>query len=203
VILLITKSLPTVQRFDSGVVGRLFTPRHVNSVAATAAAGIPWAADNDAFSGFDEGRFLAMLERIKGHDGCLFVTAPDVVGDPDETWRLFSTWCGVIGDTFGLPLGFVTQDGATTHDVPWSALDALFIGGTDAWKLSEGSEWLAREAKDRGKWVHMGRVNSVRRIRRAQDWGCDSVDGTNWVRWTDRWMPRGIAALTYEQPELA
>lgn len=37
---------------------------------------------------------------------------------------------------------------------------------------------MALEAKRRGKHVHMGRVNSLRRLRFARDIGCDSVDGT-------------------------
>src|SRR3990167_9684407 len=52
----------------------------------------PWAADNDAFSKWDEGRYRDMLVRIKGRDGCLFVTAPDVVGDASETLRRFDEW---------------------------------------------------------------------------------------------------------------
>ena len=43
----------------------------------------------------------------------------------------------------------------------------------------------------RGKWVHMGRVNSTRRIRYAASIGCDSVDGTKWVRWRDRYLTDG------------
>ncbi len=34
------------------------------------------------------------------------------------------------------------------------------------------------EAKDRGKQVHVGRVNSARRLRWARDHGADSADGT-------------------------
>ena len=34
------------------------------------------------------------------------------------------------------------------------------------------------EAKARLKWVHMGRVNSLRRLRYASAIGCDSADGT-------------------------
>ena len=35
-----------------------------------------------------------------------------------------------------------------------------------------------REARLLGKWVHVGRVNSWRRIHHAAIWGADSVDGT-------------------------
>ena len=37
---------------------------------------------------------------------------------------------------------------------------------------------LVAEAKERGKWAHMGRVNSMRRYDYARGIGCDSADGT-------------------------
>ncbi len=55
--------------------------------------------------------------------------------------------------------------------------DALFLGGDTEWKLSDHARAIAGEAKRRGLWVHMGRVNSLRRIEIAVDFGCDSVDG--------------------------
>ena len=39
-----------------------------------------------------------------------------------------------------------------------------------------------REARRRGKWVHMGRVNGLRRLRIALDFGVDTVDGTSLTR---------------------
>lgn len=50
------------------------------------------------------------------------------------------------------------------------------------WKLGPVAASIAREAKARGKWVHMGRVNSERRMRYAASIGCDSVDGT-FLKW--------------------
>lgn len=49
------------------------------------------------------------------------------------------------------------------------------------WKLGAGARHLTTEAKRRGKWRHMGRVNSGERLRRADAMGCDSADG-NYVR---------------------
>lgn len=40
------------------------------------------------------------------------------------------------------------------------------------------AETIARHAKGQGLWVHMGRVNSARRLRIAESWGVDSCDGT-------------------------
>ncbi len=42
----------------------------------------------------------------------------------------------------------------------------------------------------------MGRVNSARRIRYAASIGCDSVDGTKWVRWRDAYLDSGLDLTT-------
>jgi hypothetical protein len=54
---------------------------------------------------------------------------------------------------------------------------------------------LVRAWKRAGKWVHLGRVNSERRIRYAASIGCDSVDGTQWVRFRDTCLARGLDAV--------
>lgn len=59
-----------------------------------------------------------------------------------------------------------------------SEFDCLFIGGTTEWKLSPNNRQLCRTALENGKWLHMGRVNSMRRMTLAKFWGCHSVDGT-------------------------
>ena len=51
-----------------------------------------------------------------------------------------------------------------------------------------------RAAKRAGKWIHVGRVNSERRIRWAASLGADSIDGTGWAVWRDTNLPRGLAA---------
>ncbi len=79
VLLLITKAVPTLLRVRSANLGRLVTPRHYSNVAGMVAAGMPWAGDNDAYSGFDEAAFRTMLDALAGQPGCRFVTAPDVV----------------------------------------------------------------------------------------------------------------------------
>jgi hypothetical protein len=54
----------------------------------------------------------------------------------------------------------------------------LFLGGDTVWKLGEHARALTTEARQRGKWVHMGRVNSYKRLKYAHDIGCQSADGT-------------------------
>ncbi len=44
-------------------------------------------------------------------------------------------------------------------DRTWHRLDALFVGGSTYFKLGPTAAGLVREAKRRGLWTHMGRVN--------------------------------------------
>lgn len=193
-LLLLTKSLPEVQRIG-GNLGRLFQPRHTNSVEATVEAGIPWAADNDAFQGFKPGPYLKMLGTLAGKQGGLFVTAPDVVADWASTRILWDIYWPVIHDA-DLPAGVVLQDGC--QGIPPEA-DAVFIGGTTEWKLSDQAHRLVDQAKNRGLWVHMGRVNSSRRLELAASWGVDSVDGSGWARFFDTHIQRGLTWAASQQ----
>lgn len=126
-----------------------------------------------------------MLERIAGLEGCKFVSAPDVVGDHINTARLFEEWRPELLE-IGQPIALVAQDGLTNP--PWDQFDALFIGGTTDFKLGADAHRLAVEAKERGKWVHMGRVNTRRRAITAKSWGVDSIDGTRMSMFTDDYL---------------
>lgn len=142
--------------------------------------GVIWCADNGCFGkGYpgDE-KWLAWLAK-NAHDAerCLFATAPDVVGDAVATLARSAPFLPKIRE-MGYPAALVAQDGLEDLEVPWDTFDALFIGGSTEWKLSEAVADLVGEAKRRGKYVHMGRVNSGKRFRYAESIGCDSVDGT-------------------------
>lgn len=168
----------------------LYQPRFLGKVEEASRKGWLWAADNDCFQGFEEEqqkRYRKMLKRIEGIPGCLFVTCPDVVGDAAATFRLYLEWGATVLRT-GQPLGYVAQDGATAADLPWNGISALFIGGSDEFKLGEEAALLVKEAKDRGKWVHMGRVNTPKRIAYAKEIGCDSVDGTSMSRYRETYL---------------
>jgi len=160
--------------------------------------GWTWAADNGAFSGFDEPRFLRMLDRLAGVPGCLFVSCPDVVADASATLRLFETWAPRLRAD-GWPVALVAQDGLERVGVPWGELDAIFVGGSTTWKLGAAAARLAVEAKERGKHVHMGRVNGGRRIRYAAAIGVDSIDGTQWSRFSRTYLSKGLAQLARPQ----
>jgi len=193
-LLLATQAMPQMRDHAHPNLGRLVTPRHFCSLPEH--EGWPWAADNDCFQGLHPGAYFAMLDALVGARGhCLFVTVPDVVADAQATAKLFEVWWRALARR-GLPAALVAQDGLEHLDrwlsIVWPRIDALFIGGSTEWKLGPGAEALVREAKDRGKWVHMGRVNSARRIRYAASIGCDSIDGTKWVRRRDTYLDSGL-----------
>ena len=55
----------------------------------------------------------------------------------------------------------------------------LFVGGTDKHKLTESWPFILA-AKECGKWVHVGRINSAKRMQMFAQ--ADSADGTMLVR---------------------
>jgi hypothetical protein len=147
---------------------------------ATPLPGQVWAADTGLFGSYGKhytrAKYLEWLAKWP-RDTCLFATAPDVVGDAVATLALSAPMFAPIR-ALGYRVAFVAQDGWEHIDVPWGDFDALFIGGTTAWKLGPVASQAAREARRLGKWVHMGRVNSLRRMQYAESIGCDSADGT-------------------------
>jgi hypothetical protein len=177
--------------------GRLLQPRHLSSVELTAAAGIPWAADNDCFQGLNDVAYVKMLDRLEGLAGCLFVTVPDVVGDAAATLEAFGRWAPEL-ERRGLPLGLVAQDGMTLADLDELAprLAALFIGGSTEWKEGPEAAELAIAAKRAGLWVHWGRVNTRRRFDLIVATGAaDSFDGSKWARFRKTYLPGGLRWL--------
>lgn len=158
--------------------------------------GYAWAADNDSFSAWDEPRFVAMLDKATDVPGCLFIVAPDVVGDAAATLERFRDWRVRLMLT-GQPIAFVAQDGFNPETVPWDQFDVLFIGGTDAFKMGRGAGLAARSAHSFGKRVHLGRVNSRSRIRWACALGCSTVDGSGFSAFRKTHLPwaLGLSSL--------
>lgn len=188
--LLVSGATRTVERHrEHPFLGRLLRPGNGNGPDD-----LPWAIDNGAYAGFDEAAWWKLVSGLQGSPGCLWVVAPDVVADAPATMALYEIWEPRIR-SLGFPVAFVAQDGQTADSVPWDRLDCLFIGGTTEFKMGPVARDLAWQAKAKGKLVHMGRVNSKRRMRYAYDIGCDSVDGTSFSRFPDRWIHWGLDAL--------
>jgi hypothetical protein len=159
--------------------GYMLTP--MNDRLGRVMEGTLWAADTGCFlqpeKYTDEG-YLSWLEsRNEYRSRCLFATAPDVVGDAVGTLEKSLPLLPKLRAA-GYKAALVGQDGLEDLDIPWDSFDCLFIGGSTSWKLSEDAYQLAHAADMRGKWVHLGRVNSWRRLKAAAVSGYDSADGT-------------------------
>lgn len=181
---------------DKQQLGVLFSPGCGNSITRAVESGLPWACDNGAFSGFDKPAYKAMVERCLPYvrRGLRWIACPDVVGDHDATLDLFDRW-GMYLRRRGLPIAFVCQDGCTVGHVPWGDIEAIFIGGTTEWKLSAEAASLIRIARMKAMWVHVGRVNTRRRIRWCFDQDVTSVDGTSMSRFAERYLPKFTAYI--------
>lgn len=141
-----------------------------------------WMMDNNAFTKkFKLDVWLGALLKYSAYaDTCLGIPVPDVVGNCEETIRLFYRYHRAV-TAVGLPVAFVTQDGLTPQMTPWPLFSTLFVGGTDRHKLGTEAGALIAEAQKRGKLVHIGRVNSAERLR-EKFWMADSADGTRLIK---------------------
>lgn len=141
-----------------------------------------YAVDNGAFSSFRQERFMRVLKRDWDRRmKCLFVVCPDLVGDWQQTREMFNEKKILIPE--GYHRAFVAQDRQPESEIPWDEISCLFIGGKDPWKDSPHAQELVRVAKDRGKWVHIGRVNAIDRFRLFDELGADSCDGSGVARY--------------------
>ena len=153
-----------------------------------------WAADNGAFNAKtyvgDEKWFDWLARKAPDAGTCLFATAPDIMGDAQATLDRSAPWLPRIRD-LGYAAALVAQDGLEELDVPWDDFDVLFVGGTTDWKLGPAAAELCREAKARGKGVHVGRVNSYKRLSHAAiAMHADTADGTFLAFGPDKNLPR-------------
>jgi hypothetical protein len=169
----------------AGRIGAVMTPAQGNRLPAGSVFmidnGCGPGKDGNAGGGYRGDRaYLEMLSHLSAQSRrrCLFATAPDVLCDAPATLARLERWYPPMRAWFGLPVAFVAQDGLERLDVPWRSFDALFLGGSTAWKLGAAARRLTAQAKAHGKHVHMGRVNSLRRLQYADAIGCDSADGT-------------------------
>lgn len=197
-----------VTHTDQHLVGDFISPRAWQLLGNTPI----WAADNDAYSGFRPDRYLRMLDAIlagmirrHGKHPPAFITVPDVVCDFEKTMDLYYDWHKEVGGR-GLARCLVLQNGIEKYierfgwnALPWEDVEAVFIGGDTPFKFCEEVRWIVRAAKTEGKWVHMGRVNSVKRMRYAMQIGCDSCDGSGMARFPNAVLFPMLKALKMDE----
>jgi hypothetical protein len=113
--------------------------------------------------------------------GADWLVLPDIVAGGLRSLDFSLSWidrlCGVA------PLLLAVQDGmAETDIVPLVGPElGIFVGGSTDWKVATIPLWGRVAARARC-WLHVGRVNTVRRIRLCAAAGVDSFDGTSVTR---------------------
>ena len=149
--------------------------------------GFRYALDNGAWSAHQRGvpwdadAFLQLVAALGLHAD--FVIIPDIVGQGPASLVRSLTWLPwLIGKTRLLLLP--VQDGMTADMVrPYlGATVGLFVGGTTDWKLETLGLWGTLAARV-GCYLHVGRVNTQRRIARCHAAGAQSFDGTSVSRY--------------------
>lgn len=160
-----------------GLVGHLYSPGAERGPYAF----LPYALDNGAFPAFTKGvtwdqpawRRLLTWSAMSGQRP-LWVLVPDVVADRART---IENWHRFAPDVMAYRYrpAFALQDGMTFDDVPDGDC-VLFLGGGTEWKEASIGPWCRRFP---GR-VHVGRVNTWRRLMACYEAGAISVDGTGW-----------------------
>jgi hypothetical protein len=154
-------------------------------------SGIPplaWALDNGAWGcrqrgvPFDSAAFLFALARWGL--AADFIVLPDVVCGGLASLEMSLRWLPLVR-MYGRPMLIPVQDGMRPSDLR-AYVDAdtgIFVGGSTDWKERSLRMWgqLRRET---GCYLHVGRVNSARRIQLAIDAGAESCDGTSLSRYS-------------------
>lgn len=138
---------------------------------------------------FDGDRWLRWIENLPR--SLAFVALPDVldwitdpdtgkrfpVGNLDATLERSARYFDTVAE-LGFRPAFVMQDGLTDLDAFPYPIGAVFVGGSDAYKLGPAARSVLCQARERGLWTHAGRVNSFKRLAYFDALGCDSADGT-------------------------
>ena len=159
-------------------------------LTAYALAGVPYGLDNGCFKRFNKKTWERLLDEAE-ENMPKFVCLPDIVGDAARTLDLFDAF---EIKTNGLPRALVLQDGIENHRIPWDKMAAVFVGGSDAFKISDEAMNACRTAKMLGKWVHVGRVNTAARVNYWKGMA-DSIDGSGISRY-DHMLENVLAALS-------
>lgn len=155
----------------------------VSAAACLRNEGFPYALDNGAWSAFTQGRpfdfpaFEKALRKMGG--GADWTVLPDIVAGGPASLELSLKWMRRVLDESPRAL-LAVQDGIGPDDVRGflGSRVGLFVGGSTDWKLKTLAEWC-RLGASIGCWVHVGRVNTVRRIHRCGIAGATSFDGTS------------------------
>lgn len=151
-----------------------------------------WALDNGAWSAYQQGKefdeyaFAKAVDKVA--EGAQWVVLPDIVQGGMKSLDLTLRWMDRLK---GLPTRtlIAVQDGMTPDDVRGylGPMCGLFIGGSTAFK--ENMDAWGMLARRCNAYLHIGRVNTQRRIRACAQVGANSFDGTSIITFPDTIRP--------------
>jgi len=155
--------------------------------------GMRYALDNGAWTAFQQGQpfdedaFVVAVDRLG--ERADWVVLPDIVEGGLASLEYSLTWLERLR---GMPsrLLIAVQNGMQVQDVAsfLSPAVGIFVGGSTQWKEETAQAWGSL-ARRRHCYLHVGRVNSARRIRICAAAGADSFDGTSVSRYA-KTLPR-------------
>lgn len=175
----------------------------VSATGVLRSEGLGYAVDNGAWTAFQQGRRLDESLFWKAVDkmgeGADWIVLPDIVAGGLRSLDYSLAWLNQLRD-LPTPLLIAVQDGMEPDDVRdlLGPTIGIFIGGSTSWKEATAVQWGAL-ARRRNCYLHMGRVNSARRIAICAAAGASSFDGTSVTRFAKTLPPLDKAT---RQPDL-
>jgi hypothetical protein len=174
--------------------------------------GFPYALDNGAWTAFQE--FLKGLRaenildipafekavKLLGADAD-WIVVPDIVMGGEKSLALSITWIRKLRRRRALrgkTLMLVVQNGMETGPMFRTIKRMIgprlgvFVGGDTDWKLATMGLW-GELARARAALCHVGRVNTLNRIRACELAGVDSFDGSSASRFAVTVAPMDAA----------
>lgn len=149
--------------------------------------GFSYAIDNGAWTNYQQGRPFdpRPFERLLDSHGAGadWAVLPDIVAGGLYSLRMSLDWLKRVQE-FARYVLLPVQNGMTSADVEphVGGRVGIFVGGDDVWKEKTMPIW-GELAERRGCLLHVGRVNTARRIKACQLAGAHSFDGTSGTRW--------------------
>jgi hypothetical protein len=151
--------------------------------------GFKYALDNGAWWAFNKGvpfdatAFLAAFDKLGG--GADFVVLPDIVAGGVRSLEFSLEWKRRLWQK--CPFYLAVQDGMSTTTVAphigWgTGIYGIFVGGTTEWKERTMQDW-GKLTQEKNCRLHVGRVNSARRIHLCEAAGANSFDGSSVSRY--------------------
>ena len=150
--------------------------------------GFPYALDNGAWTAhqreepFDVNAFE--LAHAKMGTDADWTVIPDIVGGGLESLAFSLSWIDRVTDV-GQAL-LAVQDGMSVADVERYLSPGqvgIFVGGSTEWKLATIPQWCEL-GRQKNCLVHVGRVNTYRRIALCDAHGASSFDGTSATKYS-------------------